>query len=169
MSTNFYGATGLTGGTDGKLDDIDGATLADGDGALVITASTAYSYILDDDSAAAEDSPNVIEPDANGGDKRWLLVAMNNQGVRTTDSTAFAGLDLTGITDGNIPYMSASGFADSHLSINDNKVGFGTDDPDGDVHIYNSDTIHSILIIGDAAQSTARVTSRVRTRPDSVA
>lgn len=33
-------------------------------------------------------------------------------------SPTFAGLDLTGITNGNIPYISASGFADSPLSTN---------------------------------------------------
>lgn len=38
------------------------------------------------------------------------------QGIRTVDSPQFAGLDLTGITDGNIPYMSASGVANSPLS-----------------------------------------------------
>lgn len=40
----------------------------------------------------------------------------SSQPLTTSDSPTFAGLDLTGITNGNIPYMSASGFADSLLS-----------------------------------------------------
>ena len=71
--SNFYGATGLIGGATGALDRIDGASLADGDGALVITATGVLAYTLDADSAAAESSPGVIAPDANGGDKRWIL------------------------------------------------------------------------------------------------
>ncbi len=69
----FYGATGLVGGTNGTLDDIDGAALVDGDGAVVITDGASYVYFLDDDSGAGEDSPNIIAPDNNAGTKRWIL------------------------------------------------------------------------------------------------
>jgi len=41
-----------------------------------------------------------------------------HQSVKTAASPTFAGLDLTGITNGNIPYMSASGFANSPLTVN---------------------------------------------------
>lgn len=75
---NFYGATGLTGGGAGALDAIDGLDLADGDGAIVVTGAFCYVYVLDADSAAAEDSPDVVAPDANAGDKRWLRVPMYN-------------------------------------------------------------------------------------------
>ncbi len=69
---NFYGAISLTGGASGSLDSIDGASLADGDSAFVVTSSGVYVYFLDVDSAAVESSPDIIAPDANGGDKRWI-------------------------------------------------------------------------------------------------
>jgi len=53
-------------------------------------------------------------------------------GLGTEDSLTFAGLDLTGITDGNIPYMSASGFADSSIKQD------GTDIKIGDSTNYTS-------------------------------
>lgn len=73
MAKNFRGAYALTGGATGALDAIDGAALVDKEGAVVITQAGVYIYALDADSAAAESSPDVIEPDANGGDKRWIL------------------------------------------------------------------------------------------------
>jgi len=106
VSNNLYGAIDLVGGGTGALDKIDGADLVDKDGALVITATAAYLYVLDDDSGAAENSPLVIEPNTNAGTKRWILVSL-----------IAAGLDIPGITDGNIPYMAASGFADSPIRI----------------------------------------------------
>lgn len=71
---NFYGATSLTGGSTGALDALDGTDLADGDSALVVTAAGFYVFILDADSGASEDSPSVIRPDTNAGDKRWIRV-----------------------------------------------------------------------------------------------
>lgn len=88
--SNFYGATSLTGGATGALDAIGGADLVDGDGAVVITDGVSYSYHLDATSAAAESSPAVISPDADAGDKRWILT-----GVRANTLT-LAGL-LTGV------------------------------------------------------------------------
>ena len=78
MANGFYAAVGLIGGTTGMLDEIDGALLTDGDGALVITATAAYLYILDDDSDTAESSPLIISPDDNAGTKRWIQVALSH-------------------------------------------------------------------------------------------
>ena len=72
--SNFYCFTSLIGGGTGALDAIDGADLSDLDGAVVITDGIAYFYHLDATSAAGEDSPLVISPDANAGTKRWILV-----------------------------------------------------------------------------------------------
>lgn len=83
--SDFYGATVLIGGGAGALDKIDGADLSDLDGAVVISTDAFYPYHLDADSAAAENSPQVVSPDANAGDKRWLL----RNGV-------FAGLTVYG-------------------------------------------------------------------------
>jgi hypothetical protein len=70
---NLYGAIALTGGGTGALDKLDGAILNDKDGALVITESSFSVYFLDDDSGVAENSPFVIAPDSNPGNKRWIL------------------------------------------------------------------------------------------------
>jgi len=75
---NIFGATGLTGGVVNRdLDSIDGNAegMVDGAAAVVITDSGTYHYHLDASSGAAENSPYVIKPDTNAGDKRWLLIA----------------------------------------------------------------------------------------------
>jgi hypothetical protein len=69
----LYYANILTGGAAGALDAIDGAALTNGDGAIVITTESVYFYWLDDDNAGAESSPDIISPDDNAGDKRWVL------------------------------------------------------------------------------------------------
>lgn len=55
-----------------------------------------------------------------GNGSAWVTesgaTARASLGLGSTDSPTFAGLDLTGITNGYIPYMSASGFADGPLS-----------------------------------------------------
>jgi hypothetical protein len=74
MANKFFGAIGVSGGSDGYLDNIDGGNLIDLDGALVLDNSGwLLGYHLDVDSAAAQSIPTIIQPDANGGDKRWIL------------------------------------------------------------------------------------------------
>ena len=74
MAYKYYFRSGLTGGTAGDLDDLDGANLIDNDAAVVVPGDgNVYHFILDADSALTEDSPRVIEPDINAGDKRWIL------------------------------------------------------------------------------------------------
>ncbi|MBW2606148.1 MAG: hypothetical protein JRD05_00785 [Deltaproteobacteria bacterium] len=63
----------LTGGGADALDFIDGADLADGDFAIGLDSARGLVYLLDDDSAAGESSPDIIAMDTNGGDKRWIL------------------------------------------------------------------------------------------------
>lgn len=70
------GATALTGGTTGALDSYDGTDLQDGDTARVVTSTSIYHFILDADSAASESSPEVVSPDSNAGDKRWVKVGV---------------------------------------------------------------------------------------------
>jgi len=72
----FYPAIALTGGADGALDAFDGSTLGNGDAAFVVnpTDFTFSVYTLDADNGQDEDSPSIIKPDANAGDKRWVLV-----------------------------------------------------------------------------------------------
>lgn len=74
MAHNFYWCSVLTGGGEGALDAIDGGNLADKDAARVNVAGDAvYDYILDADSGLAESPPDIIAPDVNAGDKRWIL------------------------------------------------------------------------------------------------
>lgn len=74
MATRYWHRTSLTGGTDGSLDNINGALLSDGDKAYVATTSAFYVYSLNASSGAAESSPERISPDTNAGNKRWELV-----------------------------------------------------------------------------------------------
>lgn len=76
MALNCYWCNSLTGGGTGALDAIDGTDLADGDAAQVIdnTNGKFYVYYLDGDSAASESSPDIIKPDQNAGNKRWILI-----------------------------------------------------------------------------------------------
>jgi hypothetical protein len=73
MANYVYPFIDLIGGGTGALDAIDGAALADKDMAYGSVAGLTYTYLLDADSAAAEASPGIIAPNANGGDKRWIL------------------------------------------------------------------------------------------------
>jgi len=69
-----YVMSALTGGAAGALDSIPVAALATG--VFAITAKTDgawYIHIYDSTSAAAESSPDVIAPDDNAGNGRWLL------------------------------------------------------------------------------------------------
>ena len=74
MATKIYGATGLTGGSTGDLDSIDGNILYDQDKCLVATGSALYLYHLSSTDGSSESSPYVISPDSNAGTKRWLLI-----------------------------------------------------------------------------------------------
>lgn len=76
MSVYVDWCSSLTGGGTGALDAIDGEDLEDGYAAIVIDATNGkfYVYYLDADSGATESSPDVITPDLNAGDKRWILI-----------------------------------------------------------------------------------------------
>ena len=123
--SNFYGGIGLTGGGVGALDKLDGVILNDKDGAIVITESAVYAYHLDADSGAAENSPQVISPDSNPGNKRWLL-----------KSGVFAGLTSYGIlllngykAEIQVPGGGGAGGADAIEIVatgTDGTVGEGT-------------------------------------------
>ena len=71
----MYVKCALTGGTEDALDSIPGSTLIGTDCALVLVPSTGigYIYLCDISSGAAESSPDIIAPDTNAGDKRWIL------------------------------------------------------------------------------------------------
>jgi len=87
MASNNYGAIGLIGGSTGFLDAIDGTNLATGDAAYVKTSTGFYVYHLDASSGATESSPDIISPDANAGNKRWLLLAFAKLRIPDTDGS----------------------------------------------------------------------------------
>jgi hypothetical protein len=95
MAVNrIYCATGLTGGATGALDSIDGINLIDKDMALVINQTTLYIYALDEDSAAAESSPDVISPDTNPVNKRWILQSLHVNDITISDDIILATDDV---------------------------------------------------------------------------
>lgn len=78
MANNAYWVTSLTGGGAGALDAIDGDDLTGDDVALAFdtTNKILRPYFLDANSGATESSPDVIAPDSNAGDKRWILIPL---------------------------------------------------------------------------------------------
>ena len=74
MSTEYYPATSYIGGGAGALDAIPCATLGTGEIAVVANATVFSVHYYDAASAAAESSPDVIKPDDNAGNGRWLIV-----------------------------------------------------------------------------------------------
>lgn len=76
MASSFFGAIALTGGGTGALDDINHNGISDGDGAIVIDAvnDQVYIYTYNSSSSAAESDPDIIQPDSNSGNGRWILV-----------------------------------------------------------------------------------------------
>jgi len=69
----YYGFIALTGGEKGCLDNIPGTNLIDQDFAFGTYQGKILSYILDVDSGLDESPPDIIAPDVDAGDKRWIL------------------------------------------------------------------------------------------------
>ena len=138
MSNSIYGFIALTGGAAGALDKIDGAGLADQDIAIGCAGGIFYAYILDDDSAAVESSPDVIAPNDNAGDKRWIL--------QSTLPAAFDVLLYKGATDcsGNPNYPAADA-GHCYIVSGAGKIGgaAGADVEIGDLFICNTDSTAS--------------------------
>jgi len=112
MAKYAYWANSLTGGGTGALDAIDGANLNDLDMAIVVTGSNVYIYSLDADSGAAESSPNVISPDANAGNKRWILVQVRNlpnelENLTTAEIQQLENIGATTISSAQWGYLGA--------------------------------------------------------------
>ena len=141
MSNNFYGAIDFSGGSDGFLDNIDGTNLADVDGAWVVTADPLSGiYILDADSAAAQVVPTIISPDANAGNKRWLLAGLQMTSLKlyeagTTNlvnvSQTSGNLTVDNTYDGGLITLLGENTGDSTMLVAD---------PAGSVDLYNSGT-----------------------------
>jgi hypothetical protein len=95
MATNrIYCATGLIGNGTGDLDSIKGSGLIDKDMAFAIDQTTVYVYALDADSGAAQSSPNVIKPNDETGDKRWILQSLRVNDITVSDDIILVTDDL---------------------------------------------------------------------------
>ena len=66
---------------------------------------------------------NTSHKGSSGADHSYI-----DQDVSTAGSPSFVGADLTGITDGNVPQVSASGFADSSVKQDGTDIKIGGDD-----------------------------------------
>ena len=119
MAKTAYLKTSLTGGAADSLDNIDGTGLLDGDVAFVTYSNTLYVYLLDDDSGAAESSPDVIRPDTNaeegGKSRRWILQST----LAGTVPVGSGGTGLTAPTDHAVLVGSGAG-AITPLSVGTN-------------------------------------------------
>jgi len=73
MPITYYSAKDFIGGGADDLDFWDGADLNDDDRAIVSYNDRFYFYRLEASSGATENSPYVIAPDSNAGNKRWIL------------------------------------------------------------------------------------------------
>jgi len=91
MANYIYGAVALIGGGTGSLDSIDGTDLAENDAAIVFTDNATYVYTLDESSGGTESSPDLISPDANAGNKRWVLVS-TRASESSLDVSSFNGI-----------------------------------------------------------------------------
>lgn len=73
MALKMYPFLALTGGTEGCLDKFDGANLQEGDMAFGHDPTYGFCiFYLYADSGASESAPDVIAPDTNAGNKRWI-------------------------------------------------------------------------------------------------
>ena len=132
----MFSATDLIGATK-SLAAVDGAALVDGDCAIIFIPATwrTYFYALDSDSAASESSPAIIEPDANGGDKRWILthvyasvLGMIERGADPAEPAEGEGViwmsDGTGKgDDGDIMIASQAGGVTKYVALFDHSAG----------------------------------------------
>jgi hypothetical protein len=94
----IYHFTALTGGAAGAIDSIDGESLLDKDRAFTIIGDVLYVHELDDDSGLAENSPGIIAPDTNAGDKRWILLGTRYIDAGLTFADLGTGFRLSGGT-----------------------------------------------------------------------
>lgn len=112
----MWWASGLTGGG-GALDGIDGASLTDGDGAFVVwkngTTNEGSLYRLEAyvSDPPAESSPLYITPNANAGNKRWVLTKYYGNGFDTARTDNPGCTTLYEATSDGDAYVQLCAFA----------------------------------------------------------
>ncbi len=127
--------TGLTGGGDLSADRtfaLTGQALALHNLALTwITVRTGVATVTTRTITGTSNQVTVTNGDGVSGNPTLSLP----QNIHTGATPTFAGLDLTGITDNYVPYMSASGLADSPIYVSSGNVGINTSTVNGKCHI----------------------------------
>lgn len=106
ISTKLHYFNALTGGAAGSLDAKDGTALTDGWLAIGFVNGVFHVYALDDDSGAAESSPDVIAPDTNAGNKRWILqyVLFGGYGMFYVDAGAMVPCTTNPAESGTVEF-----------------------------------------------------------------
>lgn len=155
MAVTVYKKTALTGGAAGSLDGIDGAGLLDADMAIVTVAGVIYEYILDDDDGGIESSPSRIIPDANAGNKRWLLQSAYAATVVAADLVTHAALTS--------PHSAASAATPSRMVVRDasGRAKFAAPAASDDAAIKSTVDDHTALTTAHGAVSTATASKMV--------
>jgi hypothetical protein len=110
-ATRFFGANALTGGAAGSVDNIAAGSISNGDACYAVTSTAFYIFRYNSSSGAAESSPDVISPDDVAGNGRWILMDIISPTIAPTD-----------LTNTYVPYMTASGLADSPLTTDGTNV-----------------------------------------------
>jgi hypothetical protein len=126
-ATRFFGANTLTGGAAGSVDNIAAGSISNGDACYAVTSTAFYIFRYNSSSGAAESSPDVIAPDDVAGNGRWILMDIISTTIAPTD-----------LTNTYVPYMTASGLADSPLTTDGTNVGIGTASPERTFEIYGT-------------------------------
>lgn len=103
MTSKLYGATGITGGTDGTVDSIVYSTLNDGDIAFAVDSNEDFVvFRFESSSSTSESSPwttnKVIEPASfESADGRWVLADFICDELTTYgNATVNGNVDITG-------------------------------------------------------------------------
>lgn len=117
-----------------------------------VTASPIFDWLT---------ASQAVITDAN---KKLISVDYLNQAVKTTSSPTFVGLDLTGLTDGYVPYVGASGLVNSPIYTDGSSVDWTTGNViyvplTGDIQTYiNAATAGDTLVL---AAGTYTITSGI--------
>lgn len=143
MSTEYYPATSYIGGGAGALDAIPVATLGTGDIAVVSNSTIFSVHHYDASSAAAESSPDVINPDDNGGNGRWLIV----KALILADGTIFLTADWD-IGDGRAILTDKVRARDGAGLLLEDDEGNGVEITDGGIIHMAKQSATSITEIG---------------------
>jgi hypothetical protein len=116
MANSAWGAIDLDTATTGSLDDIHHSSLLNGDFAIVGEDgnNVFYFYTYNTSSAAADSSPDVIKPESNAGNGRWLLSSMyigDLTYAQHTHASAAQGGNIGNATTGNLTTGSITSVA----------------------------------------------------------